>query len=148
MSTRQYELVYIVNPEASEAEVDALHVQVEGIVSKMSGTLERTEPWGKRKLAYEIGPHKEGTYVLEVFSGSAELIKELDRRLKVNDAIIRHLIVRVDEELSVAERTRTRRQEETTRRRLARGLPAEPGPGERTERGDRDRDEGQFDLEG
>ena len=59
------------------------------------------------------------------------LVKELDRRLKVSDRIIRHLIVRVDEDLRIADRARTRRKEQTVRRRVARGLPAEPTPEER-----------------
>ena len=49
----------------------------------MGGQIEKTENWGRRKLAYEIGRHKEGTYVLEVILGSGELMKEIDRRLKV-----------------------------------------------------------------
>ena len=54
----------------------------------MGGQIEKTENWGRRKLAYEIGHHKEGTYVLEVIIGSGELMKEIDRRLKVID--LRH----------------------------------------------------------
>ena len=73
----------------------------------MGGQIEKTENWGRRKLAYEIGRHKEGTYVLEVINGSGELMKEIDRRLKVFDLVIRHLVVRVDEEQGVIERTRS-----------------------------------------
>ena len=92
-------------------------------MSRMNGQIEKTENWGRRKLAYEIGPHKEGVYVLEVINGSGELMKELDRRLKVIDKVIRHMIVRVDEEKKVVERTRTKRQTESERRRVKRGLP-------------------------
>ena len=87
-----------------------MHDQVQAIVSRFGGTIEKTENWGRRKLAYEIGHHKEGIYVLEVIEGTGELMKELDRRLKVVDQVIRHLVVRVDEEQRVVERTRTRRQ--------------------------------------
>ena len=66
--------------------------------SGWAAQLEKTDNWGRRKLAYEIGRHKEGTYVLEVIMGRGELMKEIDRRLKVSDLIIRHLVVRVDEE--------------------------------------------------
>ncbi|HVL68905.1 MAG TPA: 30S ribosomal protein S6 [Vicinamibacterales bacterium] len=131
MSTsRQYELVYIVTPEASEQEVADLHTQIEQIVQRFNGTLDKTENWGRRKLAYEIGKHREGTYVVETITGSGELMKEIDRRLRVLDAVIRHLTVRVDEELRVAERTREARQANTARRRVARGLPPERQPGE------------------
>ena len=64
MSTRTYELVYVVSPETSDEQVTALHDQVQSIVGRYNGTIEKTENWGRRKLAYEIGHHKEGTYVL------------------------------------------------------------------------------------
>jgi small subunit ribosomal protein S6 len=131
MSTsRQYELVYIVTPDATEQEVADLHTQVEQIVQRFAGTIDKTENWGRKKLAYEIAHHREGTYVIETISGSGELMKELDRRMRVIDQVIRHLIVRVDKELQVADRTRSARQAATARRRIARGLPPERQPGE------------------
>ena len=137
--TRQYELVYIVTPDASDQEVADLHTQIEQIIQRFSGTLDKTENWGRRKLAYEIGHHREGSYVVETISGSGELMKEIDRRLRVIDQVIRHLVVRVDEELRVAERTREARKANQARRRVARGLPPEPAPGE--SRGDGDMDD-------
>jgi len=119
---RQYELVYILSPDATEQEIADLHTQIESIVARYQGEMVKTENWGRRKLAFRIGKHREGTYVLEVFKGSGELTKELDRRLKVIDSVIRHLCVRVDEELRLAERTRARREAET-QRRIDRGLP-------------------------
>jgi|SRR5687768_9264802 small subunit ribosomal protein S6 len=137
MSTsRQYELVYIVTPEATEQDVADLHTQIEQIIQRYHGTLDKTENWGRRKLAYEIGKHREGTYVVETITGSGELMKEIDRRLRVLDSVIRHLAVRVDEDLQRAERTRSARQENSARRRVARGLPPERQPGEG--RGDAD----------
>jgi small subunit ribosomal protein S6 len=140
---RQYELVYIVTPEASDEQVAELHTQVEQIVQRYGGTFDKTENWGKKRMAYEIGHHREGIYVVETITGSGELMKEIDRRLKVIDQVIRHLVVRVDEELRVADRTREARQSSTARRRVARGLPAERQPGEG--RGDGDM---QDDMEG
>jgi small subunit ribosomal protein S6 len=146
MSTsRQYELVYIVRPEASEQEVTDLHGQIELIVQRFQGTLDKTENWGRRKLAYEIGHHREGIYVVETITGSGELVKEIDRRLRVIDQVIRHLVVRVDEELRVADRTRDARKSTQARRRIARGLPPEPQPGEA--RGDGDSDDDREGLE-
>lgn len=143
---RKYELVYVVSPEASDEQIATLHTQVEEVVTRMGGQLEKTENWGRRKLAYEIGRHKEGTYVLEVIDGSGELMKELDRRLKVLDYVIRHLAVRVDEHEAVVERTRSRRSETTRRRRVARGLPPDRQPGE-GQRGDSDDDrDDRFDM--
>jgi len=142
-TTRQYELVYIVTPEATDEAVAELHTQVEQIVQRYNGTFDKTENWGRKKLAYEIGHHREGIYVVETITGSGELMKEIDRRLKVLDQVIRHLVVRVDEELRVAERTRQARQTFVARRRVARGLPPERQPGEG--RGDGDN---QDDMDG
>ena len=86
---RKYELVYVVSPDATEEQVGALHAEVESIVQRLHGQLEKTENWGRRKLAYEIGRHKEATYILDVINGSGELMKEIDRRLKVLDLVIR-----------------------------------------------------------
>ena len=130
MSVRQYELVYILPPDTTEQQVTELHEQIAAVVTKMDGTFDRTENWGRRKLAYEIARHKEGVYVLEVINGSGELMKELDRRLKVMDLVIRQMIVRVDEEKKVVDRTRTKRQTESERRRVKRGLPPQRQPGE------------------
>lgn len=138
MSARTYELIYILEPDATEQQVADMHALVEGIVQKMGGVLEKTEPWGRRKLAYEIGRHKEGFYVLQVIQGSGEIIKEIDRRLKVTDGLLRHLAVRVDERQLVAERARTKRVEESRRRRVARGLPPDRQPGEGPQHGNDD----------
>ncbi len=130
MTDRQYELVYILPPETTEQQVTELHEQIGQIVGRMHGQIEKTDNWVRRRLAYEIAHHKEGIYVLEVIVGSGELMKELDRRLKVMDLVIRHMIVRVDEEKKVIDRTRTKRQTESERRRVKRGLPPQRQPGE------------------
>ena len=145
--TRQYELVYIVSPDASEQAVADLHTQVEQIVQRFNGVLDKTENWGRRKLAYEIGHAREGTYVIETISGTGELMKEIDRRLRVTDTIIRHLTVRIDEDLKVADRLRAERKATQARRRTARGLPPEPQPGEGRS-GDSDQDDDRDGMEG
>ena len=86
-------------------------------------------------------------YVLDVINGNGELMKEIDRRLKVMDQVIRHMIVRVDQEKKVVERTQTKRRTESERRRVKRGLPPQRQPGEGRsgvdiDEGDDDRFEG------
>jgi len=130
MADRQYELIYILPPDSTEQQASELHTQIEAVVSRMSGQIERTENWGRRRLAYEIGHFKEGVYVLEVIIGGGDLMKELDRRLRTMDLVIRHMVVRVDEEKKVVDRTRTKRQTESERRRVKRGLPPQRQPGE------------------
>ncbi|HUE85913.1 MAG TPA: 30S ribosomal protein S6 [Vicinamibacterales bacterium] len=149
---RTYELVYIMRPDATEQQVADLHTQVEQIVGRMGGAIgEKSEAaqsfGGRRRLAYEIGHHKEGLYVLEVLKGDGALVHELDRRLKVTEGLLRHLIVRVDESQEKAERARTRRTEESRRRRVARGLPPDRQPGEGPQGEDSD-DSGDDYMEG
>jgi small subunit ribosomal protein S6 len=130
MADRQYELVYILPPDTTEQQVADLHEQVGQVVTRLHGQIEKNENWGRRRLAYEIGHNKEGVYVLDVINGSGELMKELDRRLKVMDQVLRHTIVRVDQEKKVVDRTQTKRRTESERRRVKRGLPPQRQPGE------------------
>ena len=139
-NVRQYELVYIVPPETTEEALNDLHAQIQAVTDRFSATIEKTENWGRRKLAYEIAGHREGVYVLEVINGPAALIAELDRRLRVFDIVIRHLTVRVDEQLAIAERARTRRKTAMASRRVRRGLPPEPTEQERSRRQEEDDD--------
>ena len=145
MSDRQYELIYILPPDTAEQQATEQHDQIAEIVARLGGTIEKTENWGRRKLAYEIGHYKEGVYVLELINGSGALMKEIDRRLKVIDQVFRHMIVRVDEEKSVVERTRTKRQSESERRRVKRGLPPQRQPGEGRSADNDDADDDRFD---
>lgn len=123
---RQYELIYILAPDVDDAGVAELHTRVEEIVAAGGGRIDKTDNWGRRRLAYEIDRHKEGTYVLELFTGTGAIVAELDRRLKVSDNILRYLIVRVDEDLRKAEHVRARRQ---AKRRQPRGGAAPPPEG-------------------
>ena len=145
MADRQYELVYILPPDSTDAQVAEVHDQVASVVTRLNGQIERTENWGRRKLAYEIARHKEGVYVLQVINGTGELMKEIDRRLKVFDQVIRHLVVRVDAEKKVVERTRTKRQADSERRRVKRGLPPVRQPGEGHQADSEDMDDDRFD---
>src|SRR5215472_3652878 len=147
MALRQYELVYILPPDTTEQQVAELHEQIAQIVTRMQGQIEKNDNWGRRRMAYEIGHHKEGVYVLDIINGSGELMKELDRRLKVMDQVIRHMIVRVDEEKRVVDRTRTKRQAESERRRVKRGLPPQRQPGEGRQTESDESDDDRFEAE-
>jgi small subunit ribosomal protein S6 len=109
VSDRTYELVFIADPNLGEPEVDALAAQVQGFVEKDGGRLQKMEKWGKKRLAYDVRRHREGYYVLLVVEGSGTMVKEVERRIKVTDGIIRYLTVRVDEELRKAERRKAKR---------------------------------------
>jgi small subunit ribosomal protein S6 len=139
-NVRQYELVYITPAETTEEVLADLHTQVAAVVERFGGTIEKTENWGRRRMAYEIGGQREGVYVLEVINGPGALTAELDRRLRVVDTVIRHMLVRVDEDLASAERGRSRRKAATVARRVRRGLPPEPTETERQRRAEDDDD--------
>jgi small subunit ribosomal protein S6 len=79
--------------------VEALQGEVSELVQKSGGSVENTDVWGRRKLAYEIGHHNEGIYIVQLLEGPGEMIAELGRRLRVRDQVLRHLTVRVDEDL-------------------------------------------------
>src|SRR3954465_13400166 len=145
MADRQYELVYILPPDTTEQQVTDLHQQLEAVVTRMNGQIEKTENWGRRRLAYEIAHHKEGVYVLDTINGTGELMKELDRRLRVMDQVIRHMVVRVDEEKKVVDRTQTKRRTESERPPVTRGPPPQRHPGEGRSPMDSDDDDDRFD---
>ena len=109
MSDRTYEILFIADPNLGEPEVDALAAQVQGFVEKDGGKLQKVEKWGKKRLAYAVRRHREGSYVLLVVEGTGAMVKEVERRIKVTDGIIRFLTVRVDEELRKAERRKAKR---------------------------------------
>ena len=98
MSDRIYEILFIADPNLGEPEVDALAAQVQGFVEKDGGRLQKMEKWGKKRLAYDVRRHREGYYVLLVVEGTGAMVKEVERRIKVTDGIIRFLTVRVDED--------------------------------------------------
>ena len=125
-SARQYELVYIVAPTATDADVEALQAEVTGLVQKLGGTVGNTDVWGRRKLAYEIGHHTEGIYIVQLLDGPAEMVSELGRRLRVRDQVLRYLTGRVDEDLRKSRRVVEKRKATVRRRRAARGKPPLP----------------------
>lgn len=109
MSDRTYELLFIARPGLAEPEVEALTETVKGYLEKEGGVIEKIEPWGKKRLAYDIDKQREGYYVLIVFNSKGDIVKEVERRLKVTDGVMRHITVRIDEDLRRAESRKKRR---------------------------------------
>lgn len=89
---KNYELVYVVRPNAEDEVKEALMNKVQEVISA-NGEVEKVDTWGNKKLAYPIAKFTEGFYVLVNFKASADLPKELDRNLKINENVIRHMIV-------------------------------------------------------
>jgi small subunit ribosomal protein S6 len=124
---RQYEVVFIVDPKADD-EVSKLTEGFTQIITDQGGVVTKAETMGKRQLAYEIQHHKDGTFVLLEIEGSGREIAELERRMRVNDRILRYITVRVDEDRRRADKLKDRRARKAAKR---------PAPGQGGSQGGR-----------
>ncbi len=91
---KAYELLYIVDPAIDDEKRAGVAKRIETIIAEGNGTLDNAESWGKRKLAYEINGLVEGDYTLVDFHADPASIAELDRILRINDNVVRHMIVK------------------------------------------------------
>ena len=91
-----YEVMFVIDPALEDEKKDAAVERVKDIISSEGGELGETDVWGLRKLAYPIQKKNEGYYVVQQFKGESTLPLELDRRLKISDDYMRHIIVRKD----------------------------------------------------
>ncbi|OLC45374.1 MAG: 30S ribosomal protein S6 [Chloroflexi bacterium 13_1_40CM_4_65_16] len=96
---RDYEVLYIVRADFDDDKVQEAVKRVNTLIERSGGTLERTNLWGKRKLAYEVKHQKEGSYVLQDFQLEPERVPELEAGLKITEEVLRHLIVRKPEKV-------------------------------------------------
>ena len=113
---RQYEVVFIVDPTADEDEVTRLTEGFKQIATDQGGTVTKAESMGRRRLAYEILHKTEGNFVLLEIEGSGREIAELERRMRVNDRIIRYITVRVDEDRQRAQKFKDKRDRKAAKR--------------------------------
>ncbi len=89
----KYEVMVIVKPAEEEAS-SAVIEKVEALIARVGGTVEKVDRWGKRRLAYPVKKFTDGFYVLVNFEAAPAEIKEIDRVLKINDEVLKHLIVK------------------------------------------------------
>ena len=120
MNKRTYEVIFIVDPAAGDEDVMRLSEGVQKIITGQGGSIVKTEMMGKRQLAYEINHKKDGTYVLLEVEGSGAEIAEVERRMRVNDQVLRYMTIRVDE---------ARRRADKLKARRARKAAKQPGNG-------------------
>ena len=123
---RIYENLFIVKPDATEEEIDHLVEQMSKNVSTAGGTVDKVEKWGKRRLAYRVEKHREGNYVLMQFTAESQTVKEFERRLRVQDQVIKFITVRIDETLKRLEKRKKDRDKRAHRKSIA--APAAPQP--------------------
>ena len=120
MANRTYEVMYIVNPETEGEKIDKLNEAVGKLIEKEGGTVVRMDNVGIRNLAYPIEKKNQGHYVLFEVDGSGQEIMELERRMRVNDLIMRYITVRVDEDRARADRIHAKREARTAKRASSR----------------------------
>ena len=89
----KYEVMFIVKPAEEEA-TNAVIEKVEALIARVGGTVEKVDRWGKRRLAYPVKKFTDGFFTLVNFEAAPAEIKEIDRVLKINDEILRHMIVK------------------------------------------------------
>ena len=89
---RAYEVMYIVKPVEEEA-FEAVVAKFDALISNNGGEVEKTDRWGKKRLAYEIQDFAEGQYVLVNFKANPDTVAELDRVMRITDDILRHMII-------------------------------------------------------
>jgi small subunit ribosomal protein S6 len=117
MEERLYDLIFICRPDTPEEEIQKLVATLEQTANERGGKVDKVEKWGVRRLAYRIRKHREGFYVYVVLrSTQGEMIKELERRLKVADPVIKYMTVRLDEELKRQQKLGRRRERKAARR--------------------------------
>ena len=123
---RTYEELFIVKPDAPEEEADQFVEQLRTQLTAAGATVDKIEKWGKRRLAYKVDKYREGAYVLLQFTAKPETVKELERRLRVSDIVLKFLTVRIDEVLKRLEKRKKVRDKRAARRAAA--GPAMPAP--------------------
>src|ERR1700730_12996495 len=113
---RVYEELFIVKPDAPEEEVDAYIGQIKELITNGKGTVDKADKWGTRKLAYRVQKYNEGVYVLLQISSSPDLVKEIERRMRVTDMVIKFITVRIDEKTKKIEKRKKQRDKRAARR--------------------------------
>lgn len=112
---RTYEALYIISPELDDSAIQTVVADVEKFITSSNGTIVRSDVWGKRKLAYTIRKHTEGVYVVLRFLASPDSIKRLEQQLKLTEAVIRYMVLYLDEKTLKLEQEQARRYEEELR---------------------------------
>lgn len=125
LANRIYEMMYIAQPETSADDIGKLNTAIQGVIEKEGGSVVKVDDWGVRKMAYPIKKKTDGYYVLFEIAGSGKEILELERRMRVNDTIIRFMTVRVDEERKAAEKINAKRDRRQANRAAKFNKPTE-----------------------
>lgn len=117
MEERLYDLIFIARPATPEEELKKVNSIIEHTCAEKGGKIEKVEHYGTRKLAYRVAKHREGIYVYhQIRTSHGELIAELERRLRVQDVVIKYLTIRLDEDLKRQKKLAGKREARAARR--------------------------------
>ncbi|TDA70701.1 MAG: 30S ribosomal protein S6 [Clostridia bacterium] len=100
---RTYEVLYVLRPDLGEEATAAAMARLAEVITSHGGEVLKTQPWGKRRLAYEIAKYREGYYVLVLFAGEQAVSQELERVLKLSEEVIRYLMLRKEDRKEAGE---------------------------------------------
>lgn len=122
---RIYEELFILRPDAVEEEIDAYIEQIKSLITSSKGTVDKVEKWGVRKLAYRVEKRTEGFYILVQFSTeNSALVREVERRMRVTDAVMKWITVRIDEALKKLDKRKVQREKRAKRKPQITAAPA------------------------
>ena len=125
---REYETTYILRPDSTNDVIGQVNTKARGVIETNGGTIIKIDNWGKRKLAYEVQKQLKGIYLFFSYLGSAGLVEELERNLRLTDSVIRYYSVKIAENVDPAARTTEFTEEAFTK-------AGTPGPDEALRRG-------------
>lgn len=116
MANRTYEVMYIVDTDTADEKIGKLNEAVGKLIEKEGGSVVRMDDIGRKRMAYPIKKKTDGYYVLFEIEGSGQEIAELERRMRVNDMIVRYITVRVDEDRKKADKIQAKRDRRSSKR--------------------------------
>lgn len=93
---RRYELMLVIRPDVAEDRVQAVLDRATRSITGGAGQIVKVSPWGRRRLAYPIGLHREGSYHIVLFDAPSEAVLEMERALNITEEVLRHLVTRVE----------------------------------------------------
>jgi small subunit ribosomal protein S6 len=133
---RIYEELFIIKPDVPEEDADHFVETLKTQLTAAGATVDKVDKWGKRKLAYKVDKYREGSYVLLQFTAGPESVKELERRLRVSDLVLKFITVRIDETLKRLEKRKKVRDKRAAKRASqpqSAPAPAQPAEQKMTE---------------
>ncbi len=109
---KRYETIYIINPTLDADSLGEVVTKFSDLIKRLKGYIVKVNEWGKRKLAYEVKRFDKGYYIVLDFCGLPEIVKELERNLKLDDRILKYSTVKIDEDVDPEDLTGKEQEKE------------------------------------